>query len=183
MRGCVPRDPPVTSTSYRLPEGRSSRFESQTCHTGTHRVQRYTNNGLFVSTWGSIGSGAGQFNNPGRIAADPAGNLFVVDLGNDRIQKFDANGKLITSWGSEGSGEGQFNRPTGVTVQYPSGNVFVVDTGNSRIQVFDNNGKFIKAVDVGKQFDASDNIDLDVDANGKLYITDRDDDRIVVLMS
>ncbi len=31
--------------------------------------------------------------------------------------------------------------------------------------------------------EASDNIDLDVDANGKLYITDRDDDQIVVLTS
>jgi DNA-binding beta-propeller fold protein YncE len=38
-----------------------------------------------------IGSEAGQFNNPGRIAVDPSGNLFVTDLGKSRIQKFDAN--------------------------------------------------------------------------------------------
>jgi tripartite motif-containing protein 71 len=132
---------------------------------------------------GSHGNGTGQFNNPGRIAVDPSGNLFVADLGNARIQKFDANGKLITMWGTHGSAQGEFNRPSGMTVQYPSGNVFVVDTGNSRIQEFDNNGKFIKAVDIARQFDASDNIDLDVDANGKLYITDRDDDRIVILTS
>jgi DNA-binding beta-propeller fold protein YncE len=147
---------------------------------GNNRVQRFTTNGLFVSTWGSLGSGPGQFNNPGRIAVDPSGNLFVADLGNNRIQKFDAGGKLITMWGSLGSGPGQFHNPTGMTVQYPSGNVFVVDTGNSRIQEFDNNGKFIKQINAGTQFDSSDNIDLDVDSNGKIYLTDRNDDNIII---
>jgi DNA-binding beta-propeller fold protein YncE len=47
---------------------------------GNNRVQRFTNNGIFVSTWGMIGSEAGQFNNPGRIAVDPSGNLFVAYL-------------------------------------------------------------------------------------------------------
>jgi tripartite motif-containing protein 71 len=148
---------------------------------GNNRVQRFTNNGIFVSTWGMIGSEAGQFNNPGRIAVDPSGNLFVADLGKSRIQKFDANGKLITMWGTLGSASGEFDRPSGMTVQYPSGDVFVVDTGNSRIQEFDNNGKFIKAVDIGTNFDVSDNVDLDVDADGKTFVTDRNDDRIIIL--
>jgi tripartite motif-containing protein 71 len=148
---------------------------------GNNRVQRFTSNGLFVSTWGSLGSGPGQFNNPGRIAGDPSGNLFVADLGNNRIQKFDAEGKLITMWGSLGSGPGQFQHPTGMTVQYPSGKVFVADTGNSRIQEFDNNGKFIRQINAGTSFDSSDNIDLDVDSNDKIYLTDRNDDHIIIL--
>jgi hypothetical protein len=84
-------------------------------------------------------------------------------------------------WGTRGSASGEFDPPSRMTVQYPSGNVFVVDTGNSRIQEFDNNGKFIKAVDIGTHFDVSDNIDLDVDADGKTYVTDRNDDRIIIL--
>ena len=91
-----------------------------------------------ITTWGSLRSALGQFNNPGRIAVDPSSSLFVADLGNNRIQKFDAEGKLIMIWGSLGSGPGQFQHPTGMTVQYPSGKVFVDDTGNSRIQEFGN---------------------------------------------
>jgi DNA-binding beta-propeller fold protein YncE len=86
-------------------------------------------------------------------------------------------------WGARGSGPGEFNRPSGMTVQYPSGNVFVVDTGNNRLQEFDNTGKFIRAVDIGAHFDVSDNVDLDVNSDGKIYVTDRNDDRILILPS
>ena len=148
---------------------------------GNDRVMRFTNNGLFVSQWGSLGSGPGQFNNPGRIAGDPSGNFFVADIGNNRIEKFDANGKLIMMWGSLGADPGKFNSPTGMTVQYPSGNVYVADSGNSRIQVFTNEGKFIKKINLDQNIDATDNIDLDVNSKGTIYVTDRNADNIVVI--
>jgi len=62
---------------------------------GNNRVQKFTSNGIFISQWGSLGSGESQFANPGRIAVDNSGNLFVADFDNNRIQKFDANGKFI----------------------------------------------------------------------------------------
>ena len=77
-------------------------------------------NGLFVSQWGSIGSGPGQFNNPGRVSVDPSGNVFVADFGNDRIEKFDGNGKLLMTWGSLGQNDGQLYNRTGMAVQFPS---------------------------------------------------------------
>ena len=65
-----------------------------------------------VSTWGSQGSGNGQFNNPSGMDFDFKGHLYIVDTGNNRIQKLNAtDGKFITSWGSSGSGPGQFNSP------------------------------------------------------------------------
>jgi tripartite motif-containing protein 71 len=102
-------------------------------------------------------------------------------LGNNRVQRFTSNGLFVSTWGSLGSGPGQFQHPTGMTVQYPSGKVFVADTGNSRIQEFDNNGKFIRQINAGTSFDSSDNIDLDVDSNDKIYLTDRNDDHIIIL--
>src|SRR5439155_943447 len=42
----------------------------------------------FVTKWGSMGSGDGQFNDPASVAVDGSGNVFVVDNGNSRIQKF-----------------------------------------------------------------------------------------------
>ena len=49
-----------------------------------------------VSSWGSPGSGNGQFNNPSGMDFDFKGHLYVVDTGNNRIQKLNAaDGKFI----------------------------------------------------------------------------------------
>jgi len=91
--------------------------------------------GTFLTTWGSSGTGNGQFNGPGGIAVDGSGNVFVADNGNNRIQKFDNAGTFLTTWGSFGIGNGQFFGPQGVAVD-GSGNVFVAEFGNNRIQKF-----------------------------------------------
>src|SRR6478735_7722405 len=95
----------------------------------------------FITKWGLLGTGNGQFQNVGHIAVDPkTGNIFVGDQGNERIQKFDSNGKFITKWGSVGTGNGQFNHTEGIVADSKTGNIFVVDQGNNRIQKFDSNG-------------------------------------------
>jgi DNA-binding beta-propeller fold protein YncE len=91
--------------------------------------------GMFLTAWGSGGSGDGQFNFPEGGAVDASGNVFIADVNNDRIQKFTNAGTFLTKWGSAGSGNGQFNIPTGVAVDV-SGNVFVADNSNNRIQKF-----------------------------------------------
>jgi tripartite motif-containing protein 71 len=102
---------------------------------GNNRIQKFDSTGKFIATWGSSGSGNGQFRNPRSAAVDFAGNVYVVDYGNDRIQKFSSNGTFITTWGSSGSGDGSFNRPTDVAVD-SAGKVYVADSGNDRIQKF-----------------------------------------------
>src|SRR5205823_1205028 len=84
------------------------------------------NSGAFLTTWGSAGSGDGQFAYPGGVAVDGSGNVFVADTGNDRVQKFTNTGTFLTKWGSPGTGDGQFSLPEGVAVD-GSGNVFVTD--------------------------------------------------------
>jgi hypothetical protein len=39
----------------------------------------------YVTSFGSFGSGAGQFNGPSGVAVDGSGNVFVADRGNNRI--------------------------------------------------------------------------------------------------
>jgi DNA-binding beta-propeller fold protein YncE len=150
---------------------------------GNNRVERFTSNGAFISQWGSLGSGVSQFANPGRIAVDNSGSLFVADFGNNRIQKFDANGKFIMQWGSLGHANGQFYNPTGMTVQLSHGNVYVADTGNSRIQEFTNEGKFVNKWPINTATGAIDNIDLDVNSNGTIYVTDRAGDSVQVIFT
>ena len=107
-----------------------------------HRIQRFTADGEFVSTWGGFGDGDGQFNYPWGINVDGDGNVYVADWRNDRIQKFSADGEFLMAFGSSGNGEGQFNRPTHVAVD-GDGDIYVTDWGNDRVQVFDGEGNFV----------------------------------------
>lgn len=90
---------------------------------------------VFVTKWGSLGTGNGQFRDAGGIGVDALGHIYVVDRGNDRIEKFDSNGKFITAWGSLGTSNGQFNRISDVAVG-SAGQVYVSDYGNDNVQVF-----------------------------------------------
>src|SRR5262249_28677636 len=53
-----------------------------------------------LGTFGSQGSGAGQFQTPIGVAVAPtSGAVYVADSGNARVQKFDANGNFVAAWG------------------------------------------------------------------------------------
>ncbi len=52
------------------------------------RVEKFDNDGGFLATWGSQGSGDGEFYSPNGVAVDGSGNVFVADTGNHRIAKF-----------------------------------------------------------------------------------------------
>ena len=54
---------------------------------GGDRIQKFTSEGVFVTKWGSSGSGDGQFDHPKGIVVAPDGSLYVSDKGNNRIQK------------------------------------------------------------------------------------------------
>jgi hypothetical protein len=98
----------------------------------------------FVQTWGSPGSGPGQFNRCDDVACDAARMIYATDRNNHRVQVFDRIGHPIGQWGEMGSGNGQFSSPTSIAVDN-LGHVFVGDQRNSRVQRFDQNGVFQRA--------------------------------------
>jgi len=69
-------------------------------------IQKFTRDGIFITKWGSSGSGDGEFNGPRGVAVDAWGNVYVADTLNNRIQKFTSDGAVITKWGRYGSGDG-----------------------------------------------------------------------------
>ncbi len=59
------------------------------------RVGKANARGEWVASWGSLGSGPGQFDTPHGIAVGPKDEVFVADRGNRRIQVFDPSGKFL----------------------------------------------------------------------------------------
>ena len=53
-----------------------------------HRIQKFDNNGNFITKWGSRGTGDGQFNWATYIAIDSSDNVYIPDYENNRIQVF-----------------------------------------------------------------------------------------------
>jgi sugar lactone lactonase YvrE len=86
-----------------------------------------------VSGFGTYGGLRGQLRQPGEVALDAAGNIYVADTGNNRIAVLSASGKWLFAVGRKGTGNGGFNAPQGVAVD-SRGNVYVADTNNDRIE-------------------------------------------------
>lgn len=133
----------------------------------------------FVRSWGSSGTGPGQFRAPQGITVDAAGDVWVADSNNNRIQHFDSQGNFINQWGSFGSSNTQFSAPHGVAVG-PDGSVYVADTGNYRVQRFDRSGNFINGwpgdgTPAGA-FNLPDGVAVGPD--GSVYVSDGNNNRV-----
>ena len=60
---------------------------------GNHRIQKFTSEGVFVTKWGSLGTGDGQFDVRFGVSVAPDGSVYVSDMDNHRIQKFSSGGR------------------------------------------------------------------------------------------
>jgi hypothetical protein len=65
---------------------------------GNNRVVHFDRQGRFVTAWGSLGVGPGQFSLPHSIAVDSQGRLYVADRNNARLQVFDQTGRFLDEW-------------------------------------------------------------------------------------
>ena len=53
-----------------------------------HRVQKFTSDATFLTSFGRRGSGPGEFEYLMAVAVAADGTVFVADFGNNRIQKW-----------------------------------------------------------------------------------------------
>ncbi len=128
----------------------------------------------------------GRFNAPRGVAVDSNGAIFVTDTANQRIQKLDANGEYLAGWGSRGRGNDRFNYARLIATDPVSGDVVVVDTDNHVIKKFTGDGTFVWAA-AGVRGSGVNQMrnphGVDIAPNGTIYVTDANNDRIVVLGS
>jgi trimeric autotransporter adhesin len=122
--------------------------------TGNHVVRRVTPDGI-IATWAGSGvrgyggdggpaaSAALNLENPGAMAVDAEGNLYIADSFNHRIRCVTPNGIIYTVAGTGTAGfrgdgglarEARLSTPAGLATD-PDGNLYVADTSNHRIRL------------------------------------------------
>src|SRR5205823_2757379 len=66
---------------------------------GRNRIVKFSPDGQVLASWGSEGSGDGQFIGLSSVAVDPTTNkVYIADPINRRIQVFDSTGRFLTKW-------------------------------------------------------------------------------------
>ncbi len=126
----------------------------------------------YLSRFGGKGTEPGKLGASVNIAADSAGDVYVVDTGNNRVQKFAPNGEFLLQWGSKGTGPGQFKTPRSIAVD-SAGNVWVGEEGNQRIQEFSPSGTFIAEIGANEGAERPKRpYWMTIGGNGKLFVAD-----------
>jgi len=99
-----------------------------------NRIVKTNITGSVWQTFGDLGPGEGEFNNPKSISFDSAtGFIYVADSGNNRIVKTKIDGSGWTTLGSFGTAIGRFKYPSVLTHDTSTDYLYVVDSSNDRI--------------------------------------------------
>ncbi len=151
-------------------------------------------------SFGSEGSGNGQFKEPVGVAANDsseplvqpaAGDVYVVDKGNDRVERFSSTGVYLGQFDGSGTFEvegkietgtaaptGAFSSPEEVAVDNsndpldPSaGDVYVLDNGHDVVDKFSATGAYLGQLTGGSVQPAS-FVDVTVDPSGNVWTLD-----------
>ena len=133
-------------------------------------------------SFGTRGSGPGQFSCPTGIAIDNRGNILVADFDNHRIQQLSSTGKHLRTVGTQGSGPLQFQNPVGIAVHPHTGKVYVADCGNHRIQVLNSDLTYSSSFGSSGSNNGEFNLpwDISTDIQGNVYVADHNNHRIQV---
>ena len=146
---------------------------------GNNRIVKFSSNGDVLASWGSSGSGDGQFNDHTSVAVDPTTNkVYVADPRNKRIQVFDSNGKFLTKWIIPGWGQ-----PVGfedLIIDSKAGRLYASSVHMDAVLIFDLNGTSIGSL-TPKPPDKLEGPSALALANRKLYVLNMGGNRVSVI--
>jgi len=105
-------------------------------------IVKFNPDGEVLATWGSSGSGDGQFRDPTSVAVDPTTNkVYVADPINSRIQVFDSTGTFLSKWPVP-----EWGQPHGfedLAIDPDTGRLYASSANMNTILVFDLQGNRI----------------------------------------
>ena len=108
-----------------------------------HRIHKLTLGGEFLGTFGSKGSGKGQFVNPWDICVGPDGRIYVADYRNKRIQVFHCDETFSQNIDNKISGNKEFTSPVGLSFDH-FGHLHVTYYHSNKVAVFTSEGQYIR---------------------------------------
>ena len=149
---------------------------------GGNFISILTPAGEKIRTFGTAGSGNGQFNGPYGVTISKDDNIYVADQNNHRVQKFTSEGKFVASVGGQGNNNLQFYHPTGICFNKRSNNLYVCDQFNHRIQVLSTDLTFKNSFGTNGSANGQfrNPICAAFDDSNNLYVTDLSGQRVQV---
>jgi len=111
----------------------------------TARVLKFSKDGKLIASWGQLGKGTDDFDQPHALAMDSRGRLFVGDRGNNRIKILDQDGKLLDTWY-------QFSRPSGIFIT-ANDDIYVADSESGSVNPA--HGDWKRGIRIGSAKDGS----------------------------
>jgi len=144
-----------------------------------HKIFLYSLDGIFLFSFGTLGTGEGELVMPYAVATDRDGRIYVVDSGNFRIQIFDEKGQFLKSIGQIGTSPGNFARPKGIALD-SEGHIYVLDAAFANFQIFDFEGNTLLAVGSNGSGPAEFVLpsSIYIDENDKIYVVDQINKRV-----
>ena len=131
---------------------------------GNARVHHFTADGELLHSWGTPGTGPGEFMLPHGIAIDPRGRVLVADRENGRIQVFATDGTYVTEYGG-------LIRPCALHVD-PTGTIYVAELGPShgRVTILDPAGQVVARWAMATDEPKAGGHSIALDRDGSLYV-------------
>ena len=124
-------------------------------------------------------------NQPFSVAVNQRGEVLVTEVGKHCVSVFSPSGEKLRSFGKLGYHNEQFNHPSALAVD-GDGNILVVDGDNHCVKKFSADGQFLTAVGNHgggpQQYSFPRGLAVNK-TNNKIYVADRDNNRIQVLNS
>ena len=149
------------------------------CDRENHQIQILNADLTFSSSFGSYGSGDGQFNYPYDVTLDSAGNVYVAVGRGHCIQVFTSEGEFLRKFGKKGSGNGELNEPTGISIDSDD-IVYVTEYNNHRVSMFTSGGQFLRSFGTQGRGPGwfKEPYGIAVDREGFVYVSDTSNHRL-----
>lgn len=105
-----------------------------------YRVAKLDETGKVLLSFGSEGSGAGQFDNPVAIAVSASGMVFVADRSNNNVQVFRNDGVFLNAL--NGDSEKRLRSPVAMSFDQRD-NLYILDASRESVLAYSSTGKFL----------------------------------------